>query len=146
MGQAFMTRRGGGGKKLPALTNPAGPEQIMAGYQAISADGVMVNGTLEGYGMVSFTAGDLVRDSSVNFECPGEVVLAGSVGFVSDSFSSMTGSNSTITGMTMVSGVSAVSYYSSGNKFSSISFSGQTVTYKTHTVVYNSMVYAIYKL
>lgn len=54
MGQAFITRRGGG-KKLPALTNPAGAEQILSGYQGIGPDGSLVEGTLSAYKMVTGT-------------------------------------------------------------------------------------------
>lgn len=46
MGQAFITRRGGGGKKLPALDFPAGPTHIIEGFEAINAEGEKVVGTL----------------------------------------------------------------------------------------------------
>ena len=44
MGQAFKTRRGGGGKKLPALTNPATAAQIFKGYQGIDSEGLPIEG------------------------------------------------------------------------------------------------------
>lgn len=46
MGQAFITRRGSGGKKLPALDFPAGPTHIIEGFEAINAEGEKVVGTL----------------------------------------------------------------------------------------------------
>jgi hypothetical protein len=38
--------KGGGGVKLPALTNPAAAAQIVQGYQAINGEGVMMEGLL----------------------------------------------------------------------------------------------------
>ena len=43
MGQAVITRRGGG-KKLPALTNPATAAQIFKGYQGIDSEGLPIEG------------------------------------------------------------------------------------------------------
>lgn len=38
--------KGGGGAKLPALTKPAGAEHILAGYEAINGEGVLLPGSL----------------------------------------------------------------------------------------------------
>ena len=46
MGQAFMTRRGGGGKKLPELDLPAIASHIVEGYEAINGEGEKMVGTL----------------------------------------------------------------------------------------------------
>lgn len=46
MGQAFMTRRGGGGKKLPELELPAIASHIVEGYEAINGEGEKMVGTL----------------------------------------------------------------------------------------------------
>lgn len=42
----------GGGKKLPTLSNPATAAQILAGYQAINGEGVLMEGTA-GQGMTN---------------------------------------------------------------------------------------------
>lgn len=44
-----------GGKKLPALTKPAGQGQVLSGYQAIDGEGNIINGSAQAVEYVTGT-------------------------------------------------------------------------------------------
>lgn len=117
--------KGGGGVKLPALTNPASVAQIFSGYQALNAIGEIMTGTAVPYyfnsASIYINSSKEGRDQTLTCTAAGsEIVLAVAC---HDKIGDDVGAVGTLLGRTN-------SDVAGKNTFTEISYSGKTVTLK----------------
>lgn len=138
---------GGGGVKLPVLTNPAAAAQVLKGYEFIDpATGEAAAGTFDGYAVALGTAGTVEKGASVSFNCPGSIEVVAISAFNSNAAVTPSTAANTIHGV-MLAKSTAINIANNSGPYGSASKSGQTVTVtaKSNAAIYNVSVYMFYK-
>ena len=75
-------RTNAGGVRLPVLGNPAGPAQILSGYEAINADGEVITGSIPSQGAQTITPGTSAKTIAAGRYLSGTQTIAGDTDLV----------------------------------------------------------------
>lgn len=75
-------RANAGGVRLPVLGNPAGPAQILSGYEAINADGEVITGSIPSQGAQTITPGTSAKTIAAGRYLSGTQTIAGDTDLV----------------------------------------------------------------